>query len=84
MRHLTISGTPQQNGLAERINRTILERVVRCMLTNDGLPRLFWEEAIKAASYLINRCPSASIDIKTLQETWSGKSSYYSCLRTFG
>lgn len=39
-RHLTVAGTPQQNGLAERYNRTILERV-RCKLSNAQLPRVF-------------------------------------------
>ena len=40
-RHKIVAGTPQQNGLAERFNRTILERV-RCMLLSAGLPKIFW------------------------------------------
>lgn len=40
-RHLTVPGTPQQNGLAERMNRTLLERV-RCMLLSSGLPSTYW------------------------------------------
>lgn len=83
LRHLTVPGTPQQNGLAERMNRTLLERV-RCMLTNVGLPRIFWAEAVKTASYLINRCSSTAIDLKTPQEAWSGRSSDYSHIRVFG
>jgi len=39
-RHLTVRGTPQQNGLVKRFNRTILERV-RCMLNHVGLPKSF-------------------------------------------
>lgn len=39
-RHKTIPHTPQQNGLAKRMNRTILERV-RCMLLSAGLPKTF-------------------------------------------
>lgn len=39
-KHHTVAGTPQQNGLAERYNRTILERV-RCMLLQSGLPKVF-------------------------------------------
>lgn len=39
-RHLTVRGTPQQNGVAERMNRRLLERV-RCMLLNAGLSKGF-------------------------------------------
>ena len=41
VRHKTVRLTPQQNGLAERMNRTILERV-RCMLSNAKLSKVFW------------------------------------------
>lgn len=63
-RHYTVARTPQQNGLVERMNRTILEQV-RSMLLKSGLPRNYWAEAVKTACYLINRCPSSSIDLKT-------------------
>ncbi|KAL6133479.1 hypothetical protein ACLB2K_065714 [Fragaria x ananassa] len=43
-RHHTIRNTPQQNGVAERMNQTLLERA-RCMLSNAGLERRFWAEA---------------------------------------
>lgn len=65
-RHYTVAGIPQQNGLAVRMNRTILERV-RSMLACSGLPRVFWAEAVATAAYLINRCPSSAIDLKTLK-----------------
>ncbi|KAD5962030.1 hypothetical protein E3N88_13503 [Mikania micrantha] len=82
-RHLTIPGTPQQNGLVERMNRTLLDRV-RCMLDNSGLPKYFWGEAVTTAAYLINRSPSAALEKKTAMEVWSGKKSDYSHLRVFG
>lgn len=82
-RHFTVRKTPQQNGLAERFNRTILERV-RCMLDNAGLPKSFWAEAVSTAGFLINRCPSSAIGFKTPQELWSGKPADYSRLKTFG
>ena len=82
-RHKTVARTPQQNGLAERMNRTILERV-RCMLLGANLPKSFWGEAATAAAYLINRCPSSAIDFKTPMELWSGKPADYSNLRVFG
>jgi transposase InsO family protein len=48
-RHKTVSGTPQQNGVAERMNHTILEHV-RCMLSNAGLwdKHDLWAEAANA------------------------------------
>ena len=63
-RHKTVRLTPQQNGLAERMNRTILERV-RCMLSNAKLANSFWGEAVNTACYLINRCPSSAIEFLT-------------------
>ncbi|CAJ2637310.1 unnamed protein product [Trifolium pratense] len=82
-RHKTVAYTPQQNGLAERMNRTLLERV-RCMLLGAGLPKSFWGEAVNTAAYLINRCPSTGIDLKTPMEVWSGKPADYSNLKIFG
>nr|GEX57920.1 retrovirus-related Pol polyprotein from transposon TNT 1-94 [Tanacetum cinerariifolium] len=43
-RHLTVARTPQQNGLAKRMNRTLLNKV-RCLLIQSGLPDSFWAEA---------------------------------------
>lgn len=43
------------------------------MLANARLPKLFWGEAISIAAYLINRSPSTALNLKTLQEVWSGK-----------
>ncbi|GJW10457.1 retrovirus-related pol polyprotein from transposon TNT 1-94 [Tanacetum coccineum] len=43
-RHLTAVGTPQQNGLAERMNRTLMDKV-RCLLIQSGLPKTFYAEA---------------------------------------
>ncbi|WVZ25126.1 hypothetical protein V8G54_003670 [Vigna mungo] len=82
-RHRTVVGTPQQNGLAERMNRTILERV-RCMLLGSGLSKAFWGEATNTAVYLINRSPSSALNFKTPMEVWSGRPADYSHLRVFG
>ena len=60
-RHLTIPRTPQQNGVAEKMNRTILERV-HCMLSHFGLRKSFWAEAASMTCYLINHSPNRSID----------------------
>lgn len=75
--------TPQQNKLAERMNRTILERI-RCMLSTSDLPKVFWSEVIVTTFYLINRCPSTAINFKTPHELWSGTLSSYEYFRIFG
>ena len=68
IRHQTsCTYTPQQNGLAERKNRQILE-VVRASLFGMNMPRHYWGEAAKSAVYLINRIPSRVIDFKTPQQ----------------
>nr|CAD1824673.1 unnamed protein product [Ananas comosus var. bracteatus] len=56
-RQLTAAYSPQQNGIAERKNRTIVE-MARSMLKEKGLPNEFWAEAVNTAVYIQNRCPT--------------------------
>nr|GEX72234.1 putative ribonuclease H-like domain-containing protein [Tanacetum cinerariifolium] len=46
--------TPQQNGVAERKNRTLIE-ATRTMLADSFLPTTFWAEAVNTACYVLNR-----------------------------
>ena len=62
---------PQQNGVAERKNRTLLN-MVRCMMCTTGLPKFLWGEALKTANYICNRTPSKAIE-KTSFELWCGR-----------
>ena len=69
---------PQQNGVAERKNRTLLN-MVRCMMCTTGLPKFLWGEALKTANYICNRTPSKAIE-KTSFELWYGrKPSLFHC-----
>ncbi|GKC62847.1 retrovirus-related pol polyprotein from transposon TNT 1-94, partial [Tanacetum coccineum] len=52
-------GTPQQNGVAERRNRTLME-MVRSMISKSSLPKSLWIYALKTAVYLLNRVPKKS------------------------
>ncbi|GMP62704.1 hypothetical protein CsSME_00024701 [Camellia sinensis var. sinensis] len=84
VRHFTVPGTPQQNGVAERMNRTLVEKV-RCMLSQSGLSKAFWGEALNYARHLVNRLPTAALDGKTPMEVWSGVPvTDYDQLRIFG
>ena len=82
-RHMTCTYTPQQNGVADRMNRTIMEKV-RCMLNESGLGEEFWAEAAATAAYLINRSPASAIDHNVPEELWLNKKPGYKHLRRFG
>ncbi|GJY89530.1 retrovirus-related pol polyprotein from transposon TNT 1-94 [Tanacetum coccineum] len=74
-RQFTTTYTPQQNGVAERMNRTLLERA-RAMLATASLGKSFWAEAVNTACYVINRSPSTAVELKTPMEMWTGKPGY--------
>ncbi|KAK3039644.1 hypothetical protein RJ639_027235 [Escallonia herrerae] len=62
-------GTPQQNGVAERRNRTLMD-MVRSMICQSTLPEFLWVEALKTAVHILNRVPSKSVP-KTPFELWA-------------
>eukprot|EP00253_Pinus_taeda_P031288 PITA_31288 len=66
-RHNTTVYTPQQNGVVEHMNMTLLERA-RSMLSNAGLQTELWTEAVATTCYVINRSPSTAIGCKIPQE----------------
>ena len=82
-RQLTTAHTPQQNGVAERRNRTIME-MARCMLKGKGLPNQFWAEAVNTAVYILNRSYTKALKGQTPHEAYSGKKPFVSHFRTLG
>lgn len=74
--------TPQQNGLSERCNRTIMERA-RCLLYDSKLPKNYWAEAVLTAVKLINSSYSSAIG-SIPDEIWFQKPVDYSMFRVFG
>jgi len=75
--------SPQQNGVAECANRTIME-CARSMILAQGLDLEFWGEAMNTAVYIKNRCPTKVLNSKTPQEVWSGRKPDVFHLRVFG
>ena len=74
--------SPQSNGVAERMNRTLQDRA-RSMLHGSGLGGGFWVEAISAASYIRNRGLVAGLS-KTPDELWSGTVPTIKHLKAYG
>jgi glutaredoxin len=82
-RQTSVPYSPQQNGVAERANRTIME-CARNMILVQGLELEFWGEAMNTVVYIKNQCPTKVFDSKTPQEAWSGRKTNVSHLRVFG
>lgn len=70
--HLTVTYSPQQNGVSERKNRYVLE-MARRMIFEKNLPKSFWAEAVNTSIYLQNRLPTTVVDGMTPIEAWSDK-----------
>ena len=79
----TVKYTPQQNGVAERKNRTITE-CARTILHNAKLPKYFWGPAIDTATYLTNRVPTSANSGISPYEKLYGRKPEISHLKTFG
>jgi hypothetical protein len=75
-------GEPQQNGVAECRNRTLMD-MVRSMLSYSTLSVELWMEALKTAAHILNRVPSKSVP-KTPYELWFGKKPSLNYLRVWG
>jgi len=75
--------TPQQNGVAERLNRTLLDKAIP-MLEQSGLPLKHWGNAISTANYIRNVSPTAASTAVTPNQAFFGIKPNVSNLRAFG
>jgi hypothetical protein len=75
--------TPQQNGVAERKNRHLLD-VVRTLLIDSSVPTRFWVEALSTAVHLINRLPSQVLNFASPYSILFGVIPEYDSLHVFG
>ncbi|KAL8096387.1 hypothetical protein AgCh_037375 [Apium graveolens] len=82
-RHFTAPYSPQQNGVVERRNRTVVA-MARNMLKTMSMPSEFWGEATRHAVYLLNRLPTRALTKKTPYEVWKNRKPNVSHVKVFG
>ena len=82
-RQFTNPYSPEQNGVAERFNRTLMESV-RSMIFHAKVPLSFWAEAVNTSVYVHNRSPTAALNHQTPYECWFKNKPDVSDLRVFG
>ncbi|GJR49295.1 zinc finger, CCHC-type containing protein [Tanacetum coccineum] len=82
-RQLTAPYSPQQNGVVERRNRTVLS-TTRSMMKAMKLPLTFWAEAVRHAIYILNRVPTRALIDKTPYEALYNRKPNLENLRIFG
>lgn len=69
-RQFTAPNSPQQNGIVERRNRTLIE-MARSLLKGMQMPCNFWGETVRRAIYILNRLPTRAMSGITPYEAWS-------------
>ncbi|GJW02370.1 retrovirus-related pol polyprotein from transposon TNT 1-94 [Tanacetum coccineum] len=82
LRQFSVARTPQQNGVAERRNRTLIE-AARTMLADSKLPTTFWAEVVNTACYVQNRVLVVKPHNKTPYELFHGRTPTLSFMRPF-
>ncbi|GJS05798.1 ribonuclease H-like domain, reverse transcriptase, RNA-dependent DNA polymerase [Tanacetum coccineum] len=82
-RQLTAPYSPQQNGVVERRNRTIMS-TTRCMMKATEMPQDFWAEAVRHAIYILNSVPTKALEDITPYEAIKGKKPNLKDLKVFG
>ncbi|WVZ77310.1 hypothetical protein U9M48_025192 [Paspalum notatum var. saurae] len=82
-RQLTAPYSPQQNGVVERWNQSIVG-MARSMLKSKNLLGIFWGKAVATATFILNHAPTCALQGMTLYEAWHGEKPVVHFLHTFG
>jgi transposase InsO family protein len=82
-RQFTAPYSPQQNGVVERRNRTMME-MARSLMNSMGVPARFWGEAVRHSVYLLNCLSTKAMGNCTPYEAWKGRKPHLGHLRVFG
>ena len=80
---LTVPYTPQQNGVSERKNRTVME-MARSLIAEKKLPKSFWAEAVHTSVYILNRLATKAVQGMTPLEAWTGLKPSVKHIKVFG
>jgi hypothetical protein len=80
---LTVPYNPQQDGIAERKNRSIIE-TAKSMIRDLDLPMCLWAEACLTVVYILNKCPHRVLKDKTSKEAFTGEKPQVAHLCVFG
>ncbi|UYV83682.1 SETMAR [Cordylochernes scorpioides] len=80
---LTNSYSPQQNGVSERLNRSLLD-MARASMHNADLPQKFWDESVNCAAYIKNRSLCSALDNKVPEEIWLSRKVSVRHFKIFG
>lgn len=81
---VSVPYTPEQNGTAERENRTVVEAARSMLFSRSDLPQYLWAEAINCATHVLNRTGPSKVENKTPYELWFGKKANVDYLKIFG
>ncbi len=79
----TIAGTPQQNGVVERQNRTV-QQMARSMMKENDISQGFWVEAIHTAVHILNKAHLRPKSDKTPYHLWFGRPATIKHFKVFG
>lgn len=79
----TIPYNPEQNGVAERYNRSIMEKA-RCLIFDANIDKKFWGEAVRTSVYLLNRIPTSMLPETTPAEIWYNCKPNMEKIKVFG
>jgi hypothetical protein len=82
-RHYSASYNPQQNGVVERCNQTVVG-MARALLKQRGMLAIFWVEAVVSNVYILNRSPTKALNGKMMYEASHGRKPVVSHLWVFG
>lgn len=83
VRHLTAPYFPQQNGVVERRNQTVVA-MTRGLFKEKNMTSIYWGEAVKHSVYLLNRLPTKTLKGQTPYEAWNGDKPQLEHIKIFG
>ena len=82
-REYTISGTPRQNGVIERQNRST-QQMARSMMNENNISQTYWVDVIHTVVHILNKSHLRPNSDKTPYELWFGRHDHMKHFKVFG